>query len=453
MKQSDQLRQTKSAKIEKMRAIYSAAKDEGNRVLTDEERENVTRYKSEIDALNSDIENAMFLEAEELAAAEAEAKRSKSTDQRHKNKPKKTPEENLTDSFSMMRAISSAVNGKQLSGAEAEAMQEAKKEYRAFGKDIEGNVAVPSFILNGPDRRDQTVGTDSQGGYGVFTDFAGHIDPLRPRPIVEAAGATVLRGLTSNVRFTKNGIVTAAWEGENDANAEADSVYSVLDLSPKRVGAATDLSKQLTLQATPDVDRIAMTEIRRAIENQVDLKAINGSGSAPIPEGILNVTGIGDVAGGTNGAAAAWGHIVDLETEVSSANADFGTMAYITTPGVRGKLKQTEKASGTANYIWTDMTTNGSPNMAPVGMLNGYRAFVSTNVPSTLTKGTGTGLHAIIFGSFNALYLANWGGLDIIVDPYTGSKNALVSIVINSWWDVGVRWAAHFAAMQDASIA
>lgn len=450
MKRSDELRQQKSAKLDQLRGVYEAAKKDNNRSFTDDERELTARLQAEIEALNVDVKAAEFLEAEELAAANALAQQ-READRRHKPKPKQSPEEKLEAEFSIMRAISTALNGQSLTGAELEAYQEAKREYRAFGKSLEGNVAVPSFILNGA-KRDQTVGTDSAGGYGVFTEFAGHVSPLRPRPVVERAGATVLRGLTSNVRFTKNSIVTASWEGENDSNAEVNSTYSILDLSPKRVGATTDISKQLTLQATPDVDRIAMEEIRRAIENEVDVKALNGSGVAPIPEGILNATGIGDVPGGTNGAAPTWAHIVDLETDVSTANADFGTMAYITTPGMRGKLKKTVKESGTADYIWTDMTTPTGPNMAPLGMLNGYRAFVSTNVPSTLTKGTGTGLHAIVFGSFNALYLANWGGMDLIIDPFTGSKQALVSIVVNSWWDVGLRWAAHFSAMKDASL-
>jgi len=70
-------------------------------------------------------------------------------------------------------------------------------------------------------------------------------------------------------------------------------------------------------------------------------------------------------------------------------------------------------------------------------------------VPNDLTKGTGTALNAVLFGHFPALYLANWGGLDIVVDPYHLADTATVRIVVNSWWDVGLRYAEHFAAIQD----
>lgn len=449
MKRSDELRQERAQEIEKMRSILDAA-TKGKRSLTDDERTNVSDLKARAEALKSDIENAEFLEAEQQERATEEARK---IETKRSRANKATPEEELSKNFSLLRSMQNAMNGRSQTGAEKEAFEEAQNEYRAFGKNIEGNVAVPTFIMNGtPQKRDQVVGTDASGGYSVFTDFAGHIAPLRPRPVVELAGATTLRGLTSNIRFTKNAVVSAAWEGENDANAEVTSTFSVLDMSPNRVGATTDISKQLMIQNTPDVERIVMEELRRAMENAIDVAAINGAGSGNVPEGILNVTGIGDVAGGTNGAAPTWAHVVELETDVASANADFGTLAYITTPGVRGKLKTTEKASGTAQYVWTDMNMQTAALRAPVGMLNGYRAFVSTNVPSTLTKGTGTGLHGIIFGAFNSLYLGNWGGLDIVIDPYSGSKTALVSIVVNSWWDVGVRWASHFSAMQDADI-
>jgi HK97 family phage major capsid protein len=203
------------------------------------------------------------------------------------------------------------------------------------------------------------------------------------------------------------------------------------------------------LQSTPDVEAIVMEEIRRAIENAVDTAAINGAGTGGEPTGILN-EGIGVVAIGTNGGAVTWQHIVDLEKEVAIDNADFGRMAYITNPQVRGKLKTTEKATNTAQFIYTDSPV-GEGQM-PRGLMNGYNAMISTNVPSDLTKGTGTDLSAVIFGAFNALYIAQFGGLDIVVDPYTLSKNAVVTMVVNSWWDMGLRYPSHFAAIKDIDL-
>uniref|UniRef100_UPI003D0CC406 VWA domain-containing protein n=1 Tax=Haliangium sp. TaxID=2663208 RepID=UPI003D0CC406 len=74
------------------------------------------------------------------------------------------------------------------------------------------------------------------------------------------------------------------------------------------------------------------------------------------------------IGAGTNGLAPAWSHVVDLETDVSVANAAMGNLAYLTNAKVRGKLKQTEKASGTAQFVWENSPTPGE------GLLNGYRA-------------------------------------------------------------------------------
>ena len=439
MKKSVELRELKSQKVEELRSLINS--DNFN---TEEGKTNSENLKRDIEDLNGQISNVEFLESQEKVEVV------KNSDKR-RNVVKPTEEQKFTESFSILRALNTAITGKPLQGAEAEAYEEAQREARSFGKDLSGNVGVPGFVMNrtatSPSQNVTAVG---DGGYGVFTDFAGHFGALRPRPVVEAAGATVIRGATSNLRFTKNSTVSVAWEGgENDANAEAVSTFSVLDLSPNRLGAFTDISKQLMLQSTPDVEAIVMEEIRRAIENAVDTAAINGAGSGGEPTGILNES-IGVVAIGTNGGAVTWQHIVDLEKEVAIDNADFGRMAYITNPQVRGKLKTTEKATNTAQFIYTDSPV-GEGQM-PRGLMNGYNAMISTNVPSDLTKGTGTDLSAVIFGAFNALYIAQFGGLDIVVDPYTLSKNAVVTMVVNSWWDMGLRYPSHFAAIKDIDL-
>jgi hypothetical protein len=136
-----------------------------------------------------------------------------------------------------------------------------------------------------------------------------------------------------------------------------------------------------------------------------------------------------------------------LETDTTSANGVFNRAGYLTTPGVRGALKTTEKANNTGMFVYQDGATVGE------GTMNGYRSLVSTLVPSDLTKGTGTNLHAILFScDWSELLIGQWAGIDLVVDPYTSAKNALVTLVINSWWDIAVRHAASFSAVLDADL-
>jgi hypothetical protein len=57
---------------------------------------------------------------------------------------------------------------------------------------------------------------------------------------------------------------------------------------------------------------------------------------------------------------------------------------------------------------------------------------------------------AIIFGNFADLIIGMWGGLDLMVDPYTGSTAGTVRVVTLQDVDIAVRRAESFSAMVDA---
>jgi hypothetical protein len=85
--------------------------------------------------------------------------------------------------------------------------------------------------------------------------------------------------------------------------------------------------------------------------------------------------------------------------------------------------------------------------------VNGYPFHVTNQVSSTLTKGSGTGVgvcSAIFFGNWADLIIGMWGGLDILVDPYTGGTAGTVRVIALQDVDVAVRHAESFAAMLDA---
>jgi HK97 family phage major capsid protein len=298
--------------------------------------------------------------------------------------------------------------------------------------------------------RDLTVGTDSAGGYLVATDLLGgsFIDLLRNAMMTVQLGATVMTGLVGDVAIPKqSGGATAYWVAEAGAPTESQQTMAQVQLAPKTVGAYTDYTRKLLLQSSIDVEQFVRRDLATVIGLAVDLAAINGSGSSNQPLGILNTSGIGAVAGGTNGATPDWSDIVDLETQVSIDNAAVGQLAYLTNSKVRGKLKTVEKASNTAQFIFE------TPAKAEdgYGFLNGYRCGISNQVPSDLDKGTSTGVcSAIIFGNWNDLLIGHWSSIDILVDPYTHSTSGTVRIVAMQDVDVGVRHAESFSAMKDA---
>lgn len=346
--------------------------------------------------------------------------------------------------YSIGRAIAMKAANKELTGIEKEMHEEAVREAKAAGIGSEfAGFGVPAVMLSieKHENRDLSVGTATAGGNTVATNLDPNMIPaLRPRLKTVSLGATVLTGLTGNLSIPKQtGVAAAGWESENGDADQSEPTFGKIDLSPKRLAAFAVFGKQLLAQSNQAMDAIVRRDLEIAIQTALDLAAIMGTGAANQPTGILNTVGIGSVAGGANGLVPTWGNIVSLETQLATANADVANMAYLTTPGIKGKLKTVSKVAGQNGFIWEG------------NEMNGYRSEVSTQVPSNLTKGTANGTaHAIIFGNWAELIIGQWAGLDIVVDPYTLAGKAQVKTTINSWWDIAVRHAESFAAMKDA---
>jgi HK97 family phage major capsid protein len=448
MKKSDELRQARAEVLDQMTALHRSA---GGNDFTEEMSNKWEELSKRAEDLNKSIDRESFIEAEELRKANEEAKRKANEDAR-RNVSKKTEEEKVATEFRLTGhdgAITQLVEGRRLEGVAAEMHQEGVREARAAGVNPNGNLTIPTMLMRTPGaKRDMTAGTTTQGGFTIQTEVGALIPFLDPTLVTERLGATYLTGLTSNIDFPRNNAAaTAVWEGENDANAETSPTFDRIQMSPNRLGAFTDISKQLMVQSTINVENMIRERLSMAISQALDAAAINGAGSGNEPLGIIGTSGIGSVAIGTNGGAPTFSHIVELETDTTSANGVFNRAGYLTTPGVRGALKTTEKANNTGMFVYQDGATVGE------GTMNGYRSLVSTLVPSDLTKGSGTNLHAILFScDWSELIIGSWAGIDLVVDPFTSAKNALVTLIVNSWWDIAVRHAASFSAVLDADL-
>ncbi|MCU0589867.1 MAG: phage major capsid protein [Desulfobacterales bacterium] len=356
-----------------------------------------------------------------------------------------TPDIGLSDrqarQFSFVRLLHALSTGRREHAAfEFECSDAVAKQ---LGKSARGGF-VPMDVL----RRDLNVTTDAQGGHLVDTNLlaADFITLLRNKMVIAQLGTRMLTGLVGDVAIP--GALagsTAYWVGEStDITTESTQTFRQVALTPKTVGAYSDISRKLLLQSSLDVEMYVRNELATTVALEIDRAAINGSGSSPEPRGILNVVGIGAVVGGTNGKAPTYANIVGLESEVAIDNADVGALAFLTNAKVRGKLRTVfTNATYGEIPVWTD----GADGM---GRVIGYRAAVSNQVPSTLTKGSSNVCSAIIFGNFADLVIGQWGALDIMVDPITGGLQGTVRVIALQDVDIAVKNAVSFSAMKDA---
>ena len=222
-----------------------------------------------------------------------------------------------------------------------------------------------------------------------------------------------------------------------------------VSLALKTIGTYSQVTRSMLMQATPDVDMILRADLMAVMALGIDLAALSGSGSSGAPLGIANQSGIGSVVGGTNGAQITIDNIIDLETQVTAANAPEDTLAYLANAKTIGWLK---KAKSTTNqYLWTN--SPGGQRSGTPGEVNGYPVARSNQARSTLTKGSSSGICSeVFFGAWSELLIGEWGVLEIVPNPYDAAvyKNGGVLLRALQSIDIGVRHAASFAVMSDA---
>lgn len=331
--------------------------------------------------------------------------------------------------FSLMRALRALANptDRALQKEAAFEFECSEAAQRAFGQSAQG-ILVPADVLRQWNKRDLNT-SDDAGLVGQNFRPDAFVDALRNASSVMQAGATMLTGLQGNVKIPKKSATSSGgWFAEGSAASESEATFTSITMSPKTVGAFTDVTRNLMMQGSPDVESLIRNDLAASLAIAIDLGALSGSGSSGQPTGIRATSGINtkDFAA-TNPTFA---EIVGMETEVAADNALRGNLAYIINAAMAGALKTTAKDSGSGLFVLQN------------GEMNGYRTIVSNQAA------TGDAY----FGNFADLLIGMWGGLDILVDPYTSSTTGTVRIVAMQSVDVAVRHAVSFC-LGDADIA
>ncbi len=325
--------------------------------------------------------------------------------------------EKETRQFSFLRALKALAHPTDAAAQRAAAFEfEVSEAAQAkSGKEARG-LLIPADVL-GYSKRDLVVGTASAGGDLVATDLLSDsfIDLLRKALVLQGAGANVLTGLQGMVAIPRqSGGATTYHVAENSNITESALTVDQVALQPRTIGALTDYSRRLLLQSSIDVENLVRQDLAQSIAIEIENQAINGTGTNSKPLGILNVTGIN-----TESGVAAFSDFVNAEASLSTDNALQGNLGYLMNSALRGTLKTTEKASGT-NGIFVYEGDNS---------INGYPAYVSNSMPDSTA----------VFANFSDILIGLWSGLDIMVDPYTGSAAGTVRVVAMQDYDVAVR--------------
>lgn len=318
--------------------------------------------------------------------------------------------------------------------------------------ELEASRAVAKLVGNDPEgfyvpfevfRRDFNVGTSTEAGNLVATDLRTDLytDALRNAIVFGSLGVRFLTGLTSSVAIPRKSTAsTIGTLAEIGSASETNPNITQHTLSPKRIGAYIEVSKQAIITASMALEPMLRDDLLIGAAVQIENGALNGAGTSNQMTGLRNQSGIGTVAAGANGAVPAWSHFVDLESACANANSEPDRLSgYVINTRTRGKLKQTTKATNLP-FIWDN---GGFP-------LNGYRAAITNNLLNNLTKGTSTTCSAALFGSdWSMAVIGLFGAPDIVVDPYSKADTGQVKITLNQFADFCIRQPGAFAKIED----
>ena len=274
-------------------------------------------------------------------------------------------------------------------------------------------------------KRDLTVGSPSGGGYTVGTQNVSFIELQRNRSMAFRLGATPLPGQRENITIPRQTATGSATWLANEAStiSEVNQTFGQLSLSPKNVGAYTEISRQLMLQANPSIEGIVTSDLANVVALAVDTAVLSGSGGSGQPTGIINTGGIGSVTG----TSLAFEDILEFQTDVAASNIMPARGGYATTHAVASLCIQRVKYTNTASPLWEGNVWDGA--------MQGFPAMASNQMSS------GT----MLFGDWSQVLVAEWGTLEIEVNPYAAFTAAIVGIRAIYTMDCGLRYAGAFS--------
>jgi len=405
MKNSVELKQERAGFITEANEMLELCKNE-TRNFTTEEQVSYDEKMSKIDELKKSIE---MIERQEKLNAEIASKVVAPVS----NEPKEVR------NFSFFKAVNDFTNGK-LDGVEREMHEEAVNEARSAGRSING-LGIPSFML-------ESRANVTQAGSAIApTNVLGFADAMREASVFDKVGATILTGLSANTTIPVTGASSVEWEGEVDAAADGGAQFGKVELTPTRLASYVNISKQLLLQNGAAAEQAIIRDLGRATAQKMDAAIFKTAGVAGAPNS-LGELATGAFVETTPYApnASIMNDFVIAEQALAEAGGLEGNLAYVAHPALMADLKRSAQVAAVSAGM------QGS-------LINGYPTFFTNGC----TK-TGTASADFYFGDFSKLYMGMFGGLDIMVDPYSVAVNGQTRLVLNQYMDWGVSDGAGF---------
>src|SRR5574343_400417 len=227
-----------------------------------------------------------------------------------------------TERYSIFKAVRAVLDKNwSKAGLEFEAHKEIAKRTNAVVN--ENTFYVPLEVQKRPvaTRANDLSVAASGGGYLVETSNQGFIELLRNNSVAFRAGATRLSGLVGNVNIPKQSAAATAYWLAAETTQITDSVQTIVQvpLTPKTVGAYSEISRLLLLQSSPDAEGIVMADLAAVTAIAMDKAALHGAGGSGEPQGIVGSANVGSVTCTTIGTDT-YKKMLEFQSDLAESN-------------------------------------------------------------------------------------------------------------------------------------
>ncbi|MCA0387930.1 MAG: phage major capsid protein [Bacteroidetes bacterium] len=326
-------------------------------------------------------------------------------------------EENLRE-YSLSRGIRSILNGDDC--FEKEVHNELSKKFDKRSKGL----LVPQNLFTSKRGKRAAVAT---GNKFVGTDFRGDlfIDALAPENILDLIGVNMMNGLVGNIEIPKlNSDLGFGWAAsEIAAVAEGTLDDGQVQMSPKKGGVFTELSRRLLNQSDLNIELIVRNSIFRSLENTL---------AKVLHEGSATISGIKDLVNATKVTAADTNRnkLIQFKAAVKQLNASGLRMYWVGNSNVMATLQSRPVVEGQAIFLCSDdnkIISRDALEFSPIS--DGH----------------------LFYGNYENVYIGTWGPYEILTNPYIKDTEGLVRLTMNADTDIAFAHEESFAWADDIS--
>jgi HK97 family phage major capsid protein len=177
------------------------------------------------------------------------------------------------------------------------------------------------------------------------------------------------------------------------------------------------LSKQLINQHNISVENAFIADIAGAVAAKLDYSLFND-------DGFTEHAGNGVTAKANASVSSLMGAMVE---QLMMSNSDRGTLAFAASAGLFAEIASATQVSSVTPLL--------SGNAA-----YGYPVKFTSQI-----NDNGSAQELIYFANWSDFVIGQWGGLDILVDPFTAAGTGQVRLVLNSFFDGNQKRTSSFA--------